>query len=114
MSQQLLVPVTLRLDGEDAELIEKNGELLNELGFEIEPFGASEYALRALPADMEPGDAAAAVEEICEKMEIMAGDETLRTNMAAKAAEKIRHRYTTDTIVSEIEEYYMQLMRIHA
>lgn len=54
------------------------------------------------------------VEEICEKMEIMAGDETLRTNMAAKAAEKIRHRYTTDTIVSEIEEYYMQLMRIHA
>ena len=32
MSQQLLVPVTLRLDGEDAELIEKNGELFKRAG----------------------------------------------------------------------------------
>ena len=94
MSQQLLVPVTLRLDGEDAELIEKNGELLSELGFEIEPFGASEYVLRALPADMEPGDAAAAVEEICEKLRRgktldpeSARDEILHT-VACKAAIK--------------------------
>ena len=94
MSQQLLVPVTLRLDGEDAELIEKNGELLTELGFEIEPFGASEYVLRALPADMEPGDAAAAVEEICEKLRRGktldpegARDEILHT-VACKAAIK--------------------------
>ncbi len=68
MSQSLLSPVTLRLDGADRELVEQNGELLAELGFELEPYGEREYVIRALPADMLPEDAAAAVEEICEKL----------------------------------------------
>ena len=94
MSQQLLTPATLRLSGEDAELIEKNGALLGELGFEIEPFGEREYILRAVPYDMEPDDAAAAVEEICEKFRrgkapdpSAARDEILHT-VACKAAIK--------------------------
>ena len=68
MSQGLLCPVTLRVSGEDGELLEKNGALLSELGFELEPFGENEYILRAVPADMLPEDAKAAVEEICEKL----------------------------------------------
>ena len=63
MAQTLLESVTLRLTEEDKELLEANAELLNELGFEIEPFGESDYILRAVPADMESSDAAAAVEE---------------------------------------------------
>ena len=68
MAQSLLAPIPLRPDGADAELIEKNAALFASLGFEIEPYGEHEYVLRALPADMEAGDAAAAVEEICEKL----------------------------------------------
>ena len=101
MSQQLLTPATLRLSGEDAELIEKNGALLGELGFEIEPFGEREYILRAVPYDMEPGDAAAAVEEICEKFRrgkapdpSAARDEILHT-VACKAA--IKAGWDTDS-----------------
>lgn len=94
MSQGLLCPVTLRLSGEDGELLEKNGPLLAELGFELEPFGENEYILRAVPADMLPEDARAAVEEICEKLShgkapdpAAARDEILHT-VACKAAIK--------------------------
>ncbi len=76
------------------ELIEKNAELLSALGFELDAFGEREYILRALPAAMLPGDAAAAVEEICEKLRrgknlsaADARDEILHT-VACKAAIK--------------------------
>ena len=94
MAQTLLESVTLRLTEEDKELIEANSELLHELGFEIEPFGESDYILRAVPADMESSDAAAAVEEILEKLRGgkapdpgSARDEILHT-VACKAAIK--------------------------
>ena len=94
MSQTLLAPVTLRPDPGDCELLERYGELLNELGFEIEPFGESDYILRAVPADMASDDAAAAVEEILEKLRggkapdpRSARDEILHT-VACKAAIK--------------------------
>ena len=94
MAQTLLTSVTLRLTEEDRELIEANGALLQELGFEIEPFGESDYILRAVPADMASADAAAAVEEILEKLRggrapdpQSARDEILHT-VACKAAIK--------------------------
>ena len=68
MSQTLLTPVPLRPEAGDAELLEKHGELLAELGFEIEPYGAQDYVIRAVPADMLAADARAAVEEMLEKL----------------------------------------------
>ncbi len=94
MAQTLLESVTLRLTAEERELIDRNGELLSELGFESEPFGDRDYILRAVPADMESADAAAAVEEILEKLRSgsapdpqAARDEILHT-VACKAAIK--------------------------
>ena len=94
MSQTLLAPVTLRLDEGDAELLEQNGELLSELGFELEPFGPREYIIRAVPADILPSDAAPTLEEILEKLRrgkapdpAAARDEILHT-VACKAAIK--------------------------
>lgn len=68
MSQNLLCPAPLHLSVEDAELLEKHGEVFAELGFEIEPLGETEYVIRAVPADMDSADAAAGVEEICDKL----------------------------------------------
>ena len=100
MAQALLEGVTLRLDGEERELLEQNGELLSELGFEIEPFGEDDFILRTVPADMNPSDARAAVEEIFEKLRggkapdpKSARDEILHT-VACKAA--IKAGYITD------------------
>ena len=94
MAQSLLAPVTVRPSAEDAELIEQNGALLAELGFEIEPFGERDYVVRAVPADMDAGEIGPALEEICEKLrrgkslgEQQVWDEILHT-VACKAAIK--------------------------
>ncbi|MBR0040144.1 MAG: DNA mismatch repair endonuclease MutL [Oscillospiraceae bacterium] len=94
MAQSLLAPVTLRPSGADAELIEQNASLFASLGFEIEPFGVSEFVVRALPADVDAADVAPAIEEICEKLRRglaprpeEARDEILHT-VACKAAIK--------------------------
>ena len=94
MAQTLLAPVTIRPDGADAELLEQYGGLFASLGFEIEPFGETDYVVRALPADLDAADVAPAVEEICEKLRRGkaprpedARDESLHT-VACKAAIK--------------------------
>ena len=94
MAQSLLVPVTIRPDAADAALIEQNAGLLASLGFEIEPFGAAEYAVRARPAALDAAEIPGAIEEICEKLRrggtpraADARDEILHT-VACKAAIK--------------------------
>ena len=94
MSQSLLAPLPLHLGPGDAELLEQNSALLQELGFEIEVFGEEDYVIRAVPADIDSGDALAAVEEIFEKLRSgkapdaqSARDEILHT-VACKAAIK--------------------------
>jgi DNA mismatch repair protein MutL len=101
MSQNLLVPVTMRTTIEDSELLEQNAETLAALGFELDSYGENEFIIRAVPADMLPDDAKAAVEEICEKLRrgkapdpAAARDEILHT-VACKAA--IKAGWDTDT-----------------
>ena len=100
MSQALLAPAALRLDEGDGELLERNAALLNELGFELEPFGLREYIIRAVPADILPGDAVPTLEELLEKLRrgktpdpAAARDEILHT-VACKAA--IKAGWNTD------------------
>ncbi len=111
MSQTLLTPAALRPDPGDGELLEQYGELLGELGFEIEPFGRGEYILRAVPADILPSDAVPALEEILEKLRRgkapdpqSARDEILHT-VACKAAIKAgwdTSRAEQERIVEEV------------
>ncbi len=68
MSQILMVPVTVKTDEETATLLEKNGELLTDLGFELEPYGDNSHIIRAVPADMYESDVTAAFEEICQQL----------------------------------------------
>lgn len=93
-SQMLLSPVTMSLSSGDAELIERNGELFSELGYEIELYGENEYIIRGVPAEMFSSDAVSSVEEICEKLRsgispdpASVRDEALHT-VACKAAIK--------------------------
>ncbi len=110
-AQTLLIPATVKLTGEDAELIENNGTLLYELGFEIEPFGEDSFVIRAVPADMASADVSAALEEICEKLRRgrfdakSARDEILHT-VACKAAIKAGW----DTQPSELEKLVEEVL----
>ena len=67
-SQMLLLPAIVHLSLEDMELLERHGELLSELGFELEPYGEKEVIVRGVPAEMNTADVSSAVEEICEKL----------------------------------------------
>ena len=98
MSQTLLAPIIIKPTAPDAEMIEQNSTLFDRLGFEIEPFGASEYAVRALPDDIDPPEAAGTIEEICGKLRANslspegARDEILHT-VACKAAIKAGRKH---------------------
>ncbi len=111
LSQTLLAPVTVRLDGGDGELLEQNRELLEELGFEIEAFGAREVIIRSVPADILPSDAVPLLEEILEKLRrgkapdpAAARDELLHS-LACRAAIKAgwdTSRAEQERIVAEV------------
>ena len=51
-SQYINPPIILTLSMREEELIIKYLENFKELGFEIEPFGGNEYALRAVPTEL--------------------------------------------------------------
>jgi DNA mismatch repair protein MutL len=50
ISQELIVPVTLELSPKEAVLLEEWGEVLSEMGFDVQPFGGNAYQVRAVPA----------------------------------------------------------------
>lgn len=51
-SQYLSPPVILSLSMQEAELLRENMDRFTRIGFEIEPFGGEEYAVRAVPDNL--------------------------------------------------------------
>ena len=93
-AQSLLTPISVRLNPSAAAELLSNTELLEELGFEVEEFGENTVLLRQIPMDLNPEDAADAVETLA--ADLLAGrrerkdtvrDELLHT-VACKAAIK--------------------------
>jgi DNA mismatch repair protein MutL len=97
MSQTLIAPAIFSPGAEDLELIFEHGELLAELGFEIEPYGENTAVIRAVPADTEE-DPVPLLEEILEKLRSgRAGDlsgarDQILHTIACKAAIKAGKR----------------------
>ncbi|MCM1026155.1 MAG: DNA mismatch repair endonuclease MutL [Roseburia sp.] len=52
VSQTLMPPVIVSLSGQEEVSLRENAAVFASLGFEIESFGGSEYALRGVPADL--------------------------------------------------------------
>jgi len=48
-SQQLLIPMTVRLSAREMALIQENIDLLSEAGYTVEPFGEHDIQIRAVP-----------------------------------------------------------------
>ena len=63
-SQALLTPVPVRLSPDAAGELLANRELLEELGFEADEFGENTLLLRQIPMDLNPADAAEALESL--------------------------------------------------
>ncbi|HFD38301.1 MAG TPA: DNA mismatch repair endonuclease MutL [Anaerolineae bacterium] len=82
-SQTLLEPLPLDLDPVLAGLLAEQLPHLEQVGFQIEPFGGSSYLLRAVPTLLEGADPRAALVDILELLR--RGDDPL----AAQAEERL-------------------------
>ena len=101
-AQSLLAPIPVRLSPEACGELLANTALLEELGFEVGEFGENTLALRQIPMDLSPEDAAETLETIAEDLlsgrredKLAVRDEILHT-VACKAAIKAGWR-TSDT-----------------
>ena len=94
MCQALLAPLVADFAAEEYSALAANLDLLREFGFECEEFGGGSLILRAVPADLESGDALATLEELAEKLvtahtaDPAAARDALLHTMACKAAIK--------------------------
>lgn len=67
-SQVLLEPEVIRLSREDYQLVWENIASFEQLGYELEEFGDDALMLRSVPADIEPAEGRASIEELCENL----------------------------------------------
>lgn len=51
-SQMVNPPIILTLSMQEADLLTQNMEIFTKIGFEIEPFGGNEYAVRGVPGNL--------------------------------------------------------------
>lgn len=52
ITQNLMPPIIVSLNGQEETVYREYAEVFAELGFEVEPFGGSEYAIRSVPVDL--------------------------------------------------------------
>ncbi len=66
-AQRSLFPVTLQLTTQDAVLLEDLTIDLNQMGYQIEPFGKDAFVIQGTPADLPPGNEKAVLETVLEQ-----------------------------------------------
>ena len=94
MSQQLLTPVVAQFAAAEYSALVGQFALLREFGFECEEFGDGAILIRALPADIPAGDAAASLEDLAGRLvethhaDPESARDALLHTMACKAAIK--------------------------
>ncbi|MBG0771476.1 MAG: DNA mismatch repair protein MutL, partial [Anaerolineaceae bacterium] len=68
-AQTLLEPVNVVLPPEKARLLEEQLDVLEHIGFDVEPFGPNTFTVRAIPALIVGGDPQAALNVVVEDFE---------------------------------------------
>ena len=68
-SQQLLVHLILDFSSHESQIIEENKELLESLGFGLEPSGPNQFRLTEVPADVPSSEAEDFIREVLASME---------------------------------------------
>ncbi|MEK7399235.1 MAG: DNA mismatch repair endonuclease MutL, partial [Candidatus Poribacteria bacterium] len=67
-SQGLLLPVTVELSLSQVELLDTVMEMLNNIGFELEPFGGRTIIVRSIPSLIQRGDVKQIVSDIIDQI----------------------------------------------
>ncbi len=110
-AQQLAPPLIVTLSMQEEELLSQNMDSFTALGFEIEPFGGKEYAIRSVPGNLYGFSEGELFTEMLDELTDVsrkAGDELIcekLASMACKAAVKGRHRMDAaeaDALIGEL------------
>ena len=113
-SQMLNPPAVVTLTGEEQLMLQKYGEEFRHLGFEAEPFGGNDFALRAVPDNLFSVDKGELFLEILDSLTAESGmvtGEILNhriATMSCKAAVKGNNRLS----VKEAEELIDELLTL--
>jgi len=92
--QRLLVPTVVDVGAQAAPLLAERLTDLENLGFELEPFGGGSFAVRAVPALLGDGDPAALVRDLAEEL-----TEVGRSRRLTDAAESVLARLACHSAV---------------
>jgi DNA mismatch repair protein MutL len=92
--QRLLVPVVVDVGAQAAPLVAERCADLENLGFEVEPFGGTSVAVRAVPALLGDGDPATLVRDLAEEL-----TEVGRSRRLTEAAESVLARLACHSAV---------------
>ncbi len=110
-AQHLLVPEMIELSAGEAAVVEGQRDLLESLGFALEPFGGNTWAVRTAPAILRHRDLGEMVRALIASLEQGAGAEALddvRREMAASiachAAVRANHPLTREEMVRLIAD----------
>ncbi len=91
--QHLLFPISVQLTSEDSELLKEIAAGLSRMGFEIEPFGGTDWIIRSVPAGVKITNEEKLLREVLadyrqEHKIRLAPEESLAASFACKAAIK--------------------------
>jgi len=90
--QRLLVPAVVHLDPADAERLQSSADLLQTLGWIVEPFGTDAVAVRGVPAVLRRPDPEVALTELLELLERGTQDGLDRTALISVAVDSLACR----------------------
>jgi DNA mismatch repair protein MutL len=92
--QQLLVPTIVELGPREMALLGEHAEEVRALGFDVEPFGGTSVAVRAVPALLSDTEPAALLRDVAEELTDIGGSRRL-----AEAAESVLARLACHSAV---------------
>ena len=110
LSQTLFPPVVVSLSGQEEAVLQEYMGTFLELGFEVEHFGGSEYALRSVPVDLYGSDERALFLSVLDELYEDAVKRNPRVieekiaSMSCKAAVKGNHRMSPQEAERLIDE----------
>ncbi len=110
VSQTLLPPIIVSLTGQEETALRQYREVFAALGFEIEEFGGSEYALRSVPADLYGCSERELFQEVLDELSegMTRGSlpvvEERIASMSCKAAVKGNHRMSREEAEALLDE----------
>ena len=104
VSQNLMPPLIVTLTGAEAALLEQYQEYFEQLGFEIDSFGGSSYAMRAVPCDLYGHCEAEFLQDILDE---------LGTGQAPNAPTAIAERIATMACKSAVKSFGVKSRFVH-